>query len=436
MAVFHVDNNEKVLIKTEQVIGEGSKQKFIEESKVLPAVKIVDIVPSVVNVRAIVKEGKVIVQGTLHKQVFFIGADGLEHHVAEDIEWSDLVEVEPVDPAFPVVSGLNEKTDVFVENLVFEFDPATGELIQKVILAIEVKVTETRQISVAQDVLGPVIKVQVVVGEGSKQKFIREEKTIEAIKIVDIVPRLTNIRTHVKRGKVIVQGTLHKQIFFVGLDNIVHHLAEDIPWSDLVEITPVPGRTVDEGDTAQDESTIENLVWEFDPETGRLIQKVILRLFEKVTETQEISVALNPYGPLINADVVIGRGVKQKFIEEQKTLDAVKIVDIVPQLRDITSIVKEGKVIVQGVLHQQIFFVGTDGLVHHIAEDIDFSEMVEIEPLDPTRPAQEGMTEQDHSVIENLVFEFDPDTGTLIKKVILRIEVVVTEHQQIRVQDP
>lgn len=434
MAVQFLQNNaEQCLIKTEQVIGEGIKQKFVEETKQVPGIKIVDIVPSVKNVRSIVKDGKVIVQGVLHKQIFFIGADGLEHHLAEDIEFSELVDVEPVDPAFPVVAGLNEQTHVFVENLIFEFDPNTGELIQKVILLIEVKVTETRQINITLNHLGPTIKVKVVVGEGIKQKFIREEKQIEAIKIVDIVPRLTNLRTHVKNGKVIVQGVLHKQIFFVGLDNIVHHLAEDIDFSEMVEIMPVINACATDGDEAQDHSVIENLVFEFDPDTGRLIQKVIVRLVEKVTTTQQIPVCISPYGTLIKAEVVVGEGVKQKFIEEVKQIPAIKIVDIVPTLKDITSIVKEGKVIVQGVLHQQIFFVGIDGLVHHVAEDIDFSEMVEIEPLDPTKPVTEGMNEQDHSVIENLVFEFDPDTGELRKKVIIRLEVVVTETQQIRV---
>ncbi len=431
MAVNFLVEPTKVKIKTERVIGEVPKQKFIEETKTVPAVKIVDIVPSLTNVRSIVKEGKVIVQGTLHKQIFFIGTDGLEHHMAEDIDWSELVEVEPIDPAFPVVSGLNEQTHPFVENLVFEFDPTTGTLIQKVIINIQVKVTETQQLDVAQDPLGPVIKAQVVVGEGQKQKFIREEKTLDALKIVDIVPRLVNLRSIVKEGKVIVQGTLHKQIFFVGVDNIVHHVAEDIDFSDLVE---VPGAR--EGMNEQDESAIENLVWEFDLETGRLVQKAIIRLKVKVTETQEIPVALNPYGSLIKTEVVIGRGRRQKFIEETKTLNAIKIVDIVPSLRDVTSIVKDGKVIVQGVLHRQIFFVGPDGLVHHELEDIDWSEMVEITPLDPLKPAREGMNQQDHSFIENLVFEFDPDTGQLTQKVIIVVDVVVTETQQIRVQDP
>ncbi len=342
MAVDFLQENEKVLLKIERVIGEGFKQKFIEEVKIVEGIKIVDIVPQLVNVRTIVKEGKVIVQGTLHKQIFYVGTDGLEHHVAEDIDFSELIEVEPVDPAIPVTTGMNETTTAFVENLIFEFDPDTGELIQKVIIGIEVIVTQTEELFVATDILGPVIKAQVVIGRGEKQKFIRQEKNLEAIKIVDIVPRLNNIRLHVKNGKVIVQGVLHKQIFYVGLDNVVHHVAEDIPFSDLVEVIPLdPSLPAREGMNARNHSVIENLVWEFDPDTGQLIQKVIIRLSLQVTETQEVAVALNPYGVLVATEVVIGRGRKQKFIEESKILDAIKIVDIVPSLRDVTSIVKK-----------------------------------------------------------------------------------------------
>lgn len=422
---FLVDPTDKVVIKTERVFSEGSKQKFIELKKIIPGIKIVDIVPSLVNIRSIVKNGKVIVQGTLHKQIFFIGTDGLEHHLAEEIDFSELVEVELIDPTRTPESELTDQTEATVENLIFEFDPETGELIQKVIIFIEVKVTETVQLPVARDALGPVIKAEVVVGHGVKQKFVREEKNLDAIKIVDIVPRVAEIRAHVKTGKVIVQGVLHKQIFFVGPDNVVRHVAEDIDFSEMLE---VPGALEDHN--VQDESEIENLVWEFDPETGRLIQKVILRLRVKVTRTEEVAVGLDVYGPLIKAEVIVGRGAKQTFIEERKTLNAIKIVDIVPSLKDLTAVVKEGKVIVQGVLHKQVFFVGPDGLVHHIAEDIDFSEMVEVPG------AEEGLNLQDHSVIENLVFEFDPETGELIQKVIINVEVVVTRTEQIRVLDP
>jgi len=61
-----------------------------------------------------------------------------------------------------------------------------------------------------------------------------------------------------------------------------------------------------------------------------------------------------------------------------------------------------------GTVHKQIFYIGTDGLEHHLAEDIDFSELVDVEPLNPMCPVREGMNQQDFSVIENSVFEFDP----------------------------
>ena len=113
-----------------------------------------------------------------------------------------------------------------------------------------------------------------------------------------------------------------------------------------------------------------------------------------------------------------------------KTLPAIKIVNI--RISEITSIVKNGKVIVQ-VVHKQIFFVGADDLVHHVAEDLPFSEMIEVLPINPEFPVEEGMDQQDHSFIENIVWEFDPATGELTEKVIISIKVVVTNHIQIPV---
>ncbi|MEW6229410.1 MAG: hypothetical protein AB1700_15195, partial [Bacillota bacterium] len=86
-----------------------------------------------------------------------------------------------------------------------------------------------------------------------------------------------------------------------------------------------------------------------------------------------------------------------------------------------------------GVVRKQIFFVGTDDLVHHLAEDLPFSEMVEVTPINPDVPVREGMDEQDHSFIENIIFEFDPATGTFTEKIVIRIDVKVTQFAQIAV---
>ncbi|HHV63438.1 MAG TPA: DUF3794 domain-containing protein [Firmicutes bacterium] len=424
-------------IKVERVIGHGTKQVLLEETKPLAAVKIVDIVATLRNVRSYVKTGKVIVQGTVHKQIYYIGTDDLEHHLAEDIAFSELVEIVPLNPALPATEGMNQQDFSVIENIVWEFDPAIGMLTQKVIVRLDVKVTQTEQLPVALDPYGQWIKTQVVIGHSRKQKFIEERKTLAAIKVTDITARLTNMKLIVKNGKVIVQGTMHKQVFYVGTDDLVHHLAEDLDFSELVEVTPLDPRfPVVEGMNAQDHSVVENLIWEFDPATGQLVQKIIILLDVKVTETEQIPVVLDPYGIQIATDLVIGHGSKQKLLEETKTIAAVKIVDVVAKVVDVVSIVKNGKVIVQGTVQKQIFYVGTDDLVHHLNELLPFSEMVEVTPINPDRPVLEGMDQQDHSFVENVVWEFDPATGTFTEKVIVRIDVKVTEKAQITVAVP
>lgn len=45
--------------------------------------------------------------------------------------------------------------------------------------------------------------------------------------------------------KVVITGTLHKQIFFVADDDIVHHMGEDIPFTTFVDLPGIsPGDSV------------------------------------------------------------------------------------------------------------------------------------------------------------------------------------------------
>jgi hypothetical protein len=427
----------KVLIQAERVVGHGSKQKLIEESVTIAGLKIVEIVPTLRHIHATVKAGKVIVQGTLHKQIFFIGEDGLEHHLAEDWAWSELVEIDPEDDSEPVLPGMNEQTTVTVENLIWEFDPDSRILVQKVILLIQIKVTVTDEIQVKTGPEGPLLSVGQVIGCGEKQKLIQTTKTLEAIKVFDIQASLRQVKVHVKTGKAIVQGVLHKQVFFVGLDNLVHHVGEDIPWSDMVEIDPVlPDCPATEGMDYQDLSCIANCIWEFDPVTGILIQKIVIKLKVKVTDRREICVLLDPEGVHIATHVVRGRGEKQKLVEECVGLDAIKIVDITHGIRDLHTIVKDAKVIVQGVLHKQVFYVAQNGLVRHLSEDIPFSDIVEIIPLDPACPTREGMGYINQTVVENLLWEFDPQLGKLVQKAIILLDVTIIESKQLLVCDP
>ena len=77
-----------------------------------------------------------------------------------------------------------------------------------------------------------------VIAEAQVQVLV--EDTIDlftpAQKIDEIRAIVQNLRCHVIPGKVIFQGILHKQIFFVNEDNVVVHQGVDIPFSGFVDI--------------------------------------------------------------------------------------------------------------------------------------------------------------------------------------------------------
>ena len=143
--------------------------------------------------------------------------------------------------------------------------------------------------------MDPLIKAEVVINENTKQLLVERNVTltIPAIKI-------RNITTDVIADKVIIQGVIHKQIFFVGEDNIVHHQAEDLSFSTFVDLPgAAPGMNV------QIDPTIETVI--FDLLTSTLLhQKVVIEFFVKVTETRQLNVLLGN-GPLVRVDQVVGR---------------------------------------------------------------------------------------------------------------------------------
>lgn len=77
-----------------------------------------------------------------------------------------------------------------------------------------------------------------VIAEAQAQVLV--DDTVElftpAIKIDEIRAVVQSLNCHVIPGKVIFQGVLHKQIFFVNGDNTVRHQAVDIPFSGFVDI--------------------------------------------------------------------------------------------------------------------------------------------------------------------------------------------------------
>lgn len=79
----------------------------------------------------------------------------------------------------------------------------------------------------------------VLYGEGETQILIVNDLSLPepALKIWDVKLLIKDLTAQVCKGKVIVQGILHKQIVFVNKKtNLLQHHQADVPFSDFIEI--------------------------------------------------------------------------------------------------------------------------------------------------------------------------------------------------------
>ncbi|HHU82792.1 MAG TPA: DUF3794 domain-containing protein [Firmicutes bacterium] len=406
------------LVRAEVVIGEATKQLLIESNLTLsqPALKIRNITAEIRDLTTELIPDKVIIQGLLHKQIFFVGEDNIVHHQTEEAPFSTFVDVFGAEP------GMNIQIHPTVETILFTLLNPTL-LHQKVVTEFFVKVTEPTQINIREG-NGPLVRLDQVIGEATKQELLENMVTLEspAIKIDDITAEIADLSVEVLEDKIVLQGVLHKQIFFIGKDNVEFHQAENVEFSTFVD---VPG--AEPGMDVITEPTIEFIHFELIDE-DTVLQKIVVEFFVKVTESVQMNVALGP-GALLKLDTVVGEQTAQLLIESTLglTQPAVKIREIMAKVEQLMAEVIEDKIIIQGIVHKQIFFINQNNLEIHQSEDVPFSTFVDIPGAVP------GMDVRIKPQIETILFELlDPDK--LRQKVVLELFVKITESQQLQVQ--
>lgn len=423
-----------VEILASRIIGRGRKEVLLEKQVSLPeAAKVTKISATLDVTRAVVVTRGVIVQGSVEKQIFFVGPDGLKHHAAEGAgSFSELVDIDLVDPGIPVATGDRVQDHSKVENVVFTLDESTGVLTQKVVILLDVVVTRSVQLPVEQDPDGILIKANVKVGSAETHKYFREETVLpDATGIKIVRTRFEDVRCLVEGDNVIIQGTMVKLIGFETEDGETGTVEERVAVSDFVNF---PGLHQLSGHiTPTCSISAQNIGIEFSSITGLLVTKFLLTFTAQVFQTQQITVKEDPSGVLIKTKVVIGEAERQKFISEEKTLDAIKIANVTAEFKKINWLIKDGKAIVQGVVGKQIFFVVEGDLVRHLGEELSFSDLVEVPPVRPGDPVREGMGFQDESDIEQTIVKLNPETGTLVQKIVLLLKVKVIDVREIRV---
>ena len=390
----------KKRIKVQHIVGNGTAQVDIVRNIQLPARarKIVDIHAEIVELDYEIIPNKIIVKGALHKQIYYVeeGDYVVKEFTIMREEFTDFVHIQG---ARPEMEALLDGHILFVNT-----NPANGEfptdlLYQVAVLAVDVKVVEMMTLDVVTDCYGEGISVQkapfsveCLVGAAEKQSTISVEHVLckPARKIYDMDAVCRDLDYEVLPGRVIVRGTLHKQIYYVdACDDTVQAQSYDNEFSVVLD---VPG-------AKPDMEVYTKCRMEFceaklmGPQPCNMVKaNVILQVMVKVTELTKMNIVTNVEGALVDrcrirVEDIIGRKCHQENVNQTIDVNAPMDVDnmLVKSTKNMTACVRNvsyekicNKVIIKGVIHVQVYYVACncEQELRETSADIPFTTVV------------------------------------------------------------
>lgn len=400
-----LDNTQ--LLKLECLVSECTSEACVESRFVLPrrAKKVAEIQARIVDLVAEVVDGQVMINGILHKQIFFVGEDHHVHHVGEDVPFCVFANAPGALP------GMDAQVTGRIVKLTHTLE-FCQELVQRAILQFVVRVTEDCQVNVILNPTGPLLKAECVVGETTKSVVVENCVDLDkkAKKIRDIQVVLEDVHAEPSTDQVLFHGTLIKSIFYVSEDDVELYQEERVPFSGIVDVC---------GTEPDNNVTLKAQILRVDRflSNGRQVrQRVVLSVFVKVTRTCELNVLEDVSGPQVLASRVVSTNARQILVENIADLNrpARKIQEIQARVEDLRVECIPDKVIITGTLHKQIFFVSSEEIVVHQGEDIPFTTFVDLPGIVP------GNSINITPVVEHIGFELldkfcgdDDETGDL-----------------------
>lgn len=274
-----------------------------------PAViKIKEIFATFEDVRATPLVDKVIVQGTVVEQILFVDSDNIVREKVVRVPFSQALIIPGATPE----SAVDVRAEV--EFIITEINETGTEVKDKIVIRLEATASEpdpsgrfladciigsgSRQVLLVNiKVFGPqVSKETAVVGglvEVREQVLVVSKTPLEAVKIKSVDAVIRGLTTQVLPDKVIFQGVVHKVVSYVGFDNVVRALQEEVPFSHVLS---VPGVQPEMQIVAT--ARVEFLIPELDRRLMQLKQKIVLIVaVEAGTPPQEITFVTDVVGP-------------------------------------------------------------------------------------------------------------------------------------------
>lgn len=396
----------------------GGIEMFKIEQMPAPAVKIRNITAEVVKLTYDIIPDKVLVQGCLHKQIFYVGVDNIIYHIDDDMPFTTFLDIPGAKP------GMKAEIVVNIEKLSVNIG-LSGELVdQKAVLEIFVKVENDEVISVELSQSGRLVELDHLVTDGHKQ-IIRENQVQlnqTASKIDEVRGSVRDLEIELIMDKVIIQGSIHKQIFFASEDNTALHQAEDFPFNTFIDL---PG--VSPGMNVVVEAIIEHISYQLLENGNTLQQELVVEFYVRVSETIQEKIA-SGYDLLVKLPIIIGEADSQHLQEGLVLLEqpAKKIKNIVREISDINYEVFKDKVIIEGVIHEQIYYIGINDFEYHQVEDVVFNTFLKLVG------ASSGQLVKPLINIEEIIYNLR-DNNLLYQEIILDISVQLEELNQLNI---
>lgn len=269
----------------------------------------------------------------------------------------------------------------------------------------------------------------------------------QVIKIKEIIASIEDLRVTTLPGKAIVQGTIVEQIFFVAPSDIVQERVVRTPFAQQVEIPGLDPDKIAAGTQALDVTAEVEFVIAHLLDPIRVKDKIVLLLTFTLTEKMPVGGASLDVVIFSKKEQVLVVAIKefpvkqvqvaqipqaavisqQMLLEERKPLQAIKIKRVDAELRGVDAQTLPGKVIVTGIVHKQVQFVGPDNIVRMIEEDLPFTHVKEIPGVTPEVPVPVV------AEVEFVIPELDPARGLLIQKIVLRFRFFAPDRRFVTV---
>jgi len=296
---------ERELIKVDDLVGRESAQVIVSEEFEVPpekppVEKILDVDTKTTITDARIVRDKVIIDGEVTLQVMYVALEPSQpvHDMHQSFTFSHFVEVPGAAP------DMNVEVDALVEDVEVEAkDGFPGRLTAYVVLKLDARVTETKQINVVTDVKDKefekvLLHLESVVGEDSAQVVIREsfetpEPKPDVAKILDTT--VTEVKITEKKvisNKVIIRGYINVNIVYVAAldDQPVHAMHQRLNFRTFVEI---PGAA--EGMNVVVKPVVEYI--KADYESCNVHVEAVLKVMVKVTESMQREVVAPEVAP-------------------------------------------------------------------------------------------------------------------------------------------